>query len=619
MSVSEWADAYRRLSPESSAEPGRWITARAEYQRGIMDAVNDPEVNTVVIISSAQVGKTEIINNVCGFFIHYDPAPILVVQPTVEMGQTWSKDRLAPMLRDTPALTGKVNDPRSRDSNNTQLHKTFPGGHITITGANSAAGLASRPIRILLCDEVDRYPPSAGAEGDPVNLAIKRTRTYWNRKIVLVSTPTVQGSSRIERAFLDSDQRYYFVPCPHCDHEQRLEWKSVEWDDDRPETARYYCVECGAGWNDPERWSAIKRGRWVAENDEIFAGIAGFHISELYSPWAHLEDIVRNFISAKRSPEMLKTWVNTSLGETWAERGEAPEWRRLFERREDYKRNTLPVRDIVMITAGADVQGGQNPRIEVEVVGWGENMESWSLDYRVFFGDIADIDGGPWRELQALMNETWTTAGGLPLQLEMLGVDAGFSTQTVYNWCRRQANNRVIAVLGDERQKTIVSLPKIVDVQAKGRRLARGAKKVQVGSSVIKQELFGWLKQDAPLEGENVPYGYCHFPEHPEEYFKQLTAEQLVKRLHRGYARFSWEKTRERNEALDCRVYARAVASLAGLDRMNVEQFKKLRDTYDPPEPKKLNVEPDAAPVNTPVKQERPKRNRERRKSSYWN
>ena len=188
LTVSQWADEYRRLSPEASAEPGRWNTDRAPYQREIMDAINDARCEEVIIMSSAQVGKTELILNIIGYYIDYDPSPILVLQPTRDMAETFSKDRLAPMLRDTPALKGKVKDARSRDSGNTILHKTFPGGHITMVGANSAAGLASRPIKIVLMDEVDRYPASAGTEGDPIKLAEKRTTTFWNRKNCLLYT-----------------------------------------------------------------------------------------------------------------------------------------------------------------------------------------------------------------------------------------------------------------------------------------------------------------------------------------------------------------------------------------------------------------------------------------------
>ena len=241
LTVSEWADRYRKLSPESSAEAGQWKTDRAPYQKGIMDACNDRDIETIVVMSSAQIGKTEILNNIVGYYITQDPSPILMLQPTLEMAQTWSKDRLAPMLRDTPALKSKVKDPRSRDSGNTMLHKTFAGGHITMSGANSPASLASRPIRIVLGDEVDRYPVSAGSEGDPVSLARKRTSTFWNRKIILTSTPTIKGISRIEMAYEDSDKRRYHVPCPHCDERQHLKWSQVSWKEDDPESAIYAC------------------------------------------------------------------------------------------------------------------------------------------------------------------------------------------------------------------------------------------------------------------------------------------------------------------------------------------------------------------------------------------
>ena len=301
LTISDWADQNRRLSSEASAEPGQWRTSRAVYQRGILDAISDPSAETVVIMSSSQIGKSESILNMVGYHIDHDPAPIMVVMPTERDAETWSKDRFSPMARDTPCLQGKIADPRSRDGNNKILHKRFPGGHLTIVGANAPSGLASRPIRLLLCDEVDRYPFSAGAEGDPVNLAKKRTVTFWNRKIVLVSTPTNKGASRIEAAFEESDQRRYWVPCPACGAEQLLTWGQVKWDKDengghRPETARYHCADCDAAWKDETRWAAISKGRWIA--DAPFNGTAGFHLNEIYSPWVRLEALVASFKKA---------------------------------------------------------------------------------------------------------------------------------------------------------------------------------------------------------------------------------------------------------------------------------------------------------------------------------
>src|SRR6056297_1122675 len=284
LKISDWADRNRRLSSEASAEPGQWRTSRAEYQRGIMNAISDAATETVVIMSSAQCGKTELQLCTVGYHIDQDPAPIMVVMPTERDAETWSKDRFSPMARDTPCLQDKIANPKSRDGNNKILHKRFPGGHLTIVGANAPSGLAARPIRLLLCDEVDRYPFSAGAEGDPVNLAKKRTVTFWNRKIVLVSTPTNRGASRIEAAFEESDQRRFWVPCPACGAEQVLTWDQVKWDkaadgSHKPETARYECMSCEANWRDETRWAAVSKGRWIAEKP--FEGTAGFHLNEM--------------------------------------------------------------------------------------------------------------------------------------------------------------------------------------------------------------------------------------------------------------------------------------------------------------------------------------------------
>jgi len=297
-----------------------------------MDAVCDREVESIVIRASAQVGKTEILNNIAGYYIHQDPAPILLLQPTLEIAEAWSKDRFAPMIRDTAALSELIKDPRSRDSGNTLLHKKFPGGHITMAGANSPASLASRPIRIVLMDEVDRYPLSAGAEGDPRSLAKKRSTTFWNRKDIQASTPTVKGISPIDAAYENSDQRLYYVPCTHCGEYQYLKWAQVKWDKE-PEEAYYVCECCGVVLTDSDKPAMLAAGEWRAEMP--FKGVAGFHLSELYSPWVTFGQIAKNFTIAKLLPETLKTWVNTSLGESWEEAGEGLDEDSLMGRREE--------------------------------------------------------------------------------------------------------------------------------------------------------------------------------------------------------------------------------------------------------------------------------------------
>lgn len=547
LTVSQWADRYRQLSSESSAEAGRWSTSRAEYQRGMMDAVSDPRLETVVLMTAAQVGKTELINNVVGFHIHQDPAPMLVVQPTLEMAQTWSKDRLAPAIRDTPVLAAKIKDPRSRDSGNTTLHKVFAGGHVTACGANSPSSLASRPCRLILCDEVDRYPLSAGTEGDPVSLAKKRSTTFWNRKIILVSTPTEKSHSRIEQAYMESDQRKYFVSCPDCKEDQVLRWANVRWDEGKPATAEYMCDHCGSCWTDAARFRAIRYGKWKATADGD-GKTAGFHLSGLYSPWTPLEEAVRDFLASKRDPMRLKTWVNTFLGETWEDQGEQVDEHDLMERAEDWG-GELP-EDVLLLTAGVDVQ---DDRLEVEIVGWGRGEESWSIDYRTLYGDPSTAD--LWMQLDDVLQ----TKHVHPIHGEMIlrstCVDSGgHYTQQVYNYCRGRAGKRVFAVKGIGGEGKPIA----------GKPTKNNIGKINlfpVGTDTAKELIYSRLKIQSPGEG------YCHFPANRSpEYYMMLTAEKKVTKYFKGRPRREWVKLRTRNEALDCRVYATAALALMGLN-----------------------------------------------------
>lgn len=553
LSISEWADEYRQLSSESSAEAGRWSTSRAEYQRGMMDAVSDKTIETVVLMTAAQIGKTELINNVVGFHISQDPAPMLVVQPTLEMAQTWSKDRLAPAIRDTPALSAKIKDPRSRDSGNTTLHKVFPGGHVTACGANSPSSLASRPCRVILCDEVDRYPLSAGTEGDPIALAKKRSTTFWNKKIILVSTPTEKGASRIEAAYEESDQRRYYVPCADCGEEQELKWANVRWQDGDPKTAEYICEHCGTCWGDAKRFQAIRYGRWqaTAEGD---GKTAGFHISALYSPWTALEDIVRDFLASKSDPMRLKAWVNTTLGETFEEDGERIDEFSLFDRKEDFG-ETLPAGAVVLV-AGVDVQ---DDRLACEIVAYGKGEESWSIYYEEIYGDPS----GPqlWQDLDFILSQTFTHPEKGDMIIRSTCIDSGgHYTQQVYNYVKLRTGRRIFAIKGIGGEgKPIIGRPSKNNIGK--------INLFPVGTDTAKELLFARLKIDEPGPG------YCHFPlDREEEYFRMLTAEKKVLRYFKGRPKREWVKTRQRNEALDCRVYAMAALQVMGI---NIEAVAK--------------------------------------------
>lgn len=634
LTLSQWADRYRRTSREASAEVGNWVTR--PYQREPFDAFTDPRVRRVVVMSSVQMLKTELQLCVIGYCIHNQPAPILLVLPRDDDCDTFSKLRLAPMLRDTPCLHGRVADAKSRFSGNTISQKLFPGGHLRIVAGGSPANLAALPIKILLCDEIDKFPPSAGAEGDPIALAEGRTAEFPDAKVVLTCSPTTAGYSAIERAYNESDRREYEVPCPHCGEFQVLKFRSqVVWDDTLPsrkkqaDSARYLCEHCKQSWNDAQRWKAIHKGRYRAT--EPFSGIAGFRISQLCSLKKRLSQIVLHYLRAKDDGiESLKVFFNTVLAETWVDRGEAPDHEKLLERREQYSTGIVPP-GALFLTAGADVQ---RDRIEVEIVGWGRGRESWSVDYRVLEGKTSEP--AVWAELEKVARETFPLAsGGAELPIARFFIDSGDGTTTndVYNWCRQQPASQVCAIKGDGRGDLPVSERRPVDVTIGGKRLRRGLHIRHVNSSFFKSEFYADLRKRKPTaeelaQGWVYPPGYCHFPEgqhYGDEHFKQIVAEQLIATVNRKTrrVRMEWQQLRPRNEALDCRVYARAAAWDFGLDRFQEKHWqilsdKLLRESKGPRPPQSQET----AAVPNPTKETPPPRPRESwilpRRSESW-
>jgi phage terminase large subunit GpA-like protein len=420
-------------------------------------------------------------------------------------------------------------------------------------------------------DEVDAYPPDADSEGDPLTLAIQRTATFARRKILIVSTPTVKGLSRIEKEFENTDQRYFFVPCPHCGHFQTLKWEGIHYDSNLTEVT-YVCENCKGAIRDHHKTEMLSKGEWRATNKEkISDKVIGFHLSSLYSPvgWLSWEACVQNYEMAKDNEQLLKAWTNTTLGLTWEEKGDSPDWGVLFDRREHYRIGTVP-QGAYVLTAGVDVQ---NDRLEAEIVGWGQNLESWSIDYRIIYGSPANSE--TWQKLSQLLEENFESEDGVSRRINMLAVDTGFATQEVYNWVRSQSFNNVMAIKGVDNSLVPLNSPTKVDINYKGKKISGGVRLWKLGVSILKGELYGWLKKTKREDG-SIPHGYCHFPEHATEYFKQLTAEQLVTKIVKGYPKREWQKTRDRNEALDCRVYARAATIALGLDRWGEKKWDKL-------------------------------------------
>ena len=535
LKISEWADTYRRLSPENSAEAGKFNTSRAEYQREIMDTFNDPKIQRIVVMTSSQVGKTELILNAIAYYMDQDASPMLTVMPTLAMAQSFSKDRLAAMIRDTKKIKDLVAEARSRDSSNTVLHKKFPGGHLSLVGSNSASGLSSRPIRILLLDEVDRYELSAGSEGSPVDLAIARTKTFWNRKIYMCSTPTIKGISKIEAAFEESDKRFFMVPCPECEVKQRLMWKGVVWDKDKPETAHYVCEECGSVIDESKKPWMLKHGQWQATATSV--NTAGFHLSELYSPWSTWASMAQNFLEAKKMPEMLRTWINTSLGESFEEMGDGVEHEGLLAKRLNYDPLSLP-EDILVATCGVDTQ---KDRLEAQVMGWGHNYEAWVIEYKVFWGDPNAVN--VWNELDLYLKSRFKTESGRSIAISATCCDSGgHHTNQVYAFTKPRQGRRIFAIKGASvAGKPIVSKPSFVGKNQTAL--------YTVGTDTAKENIFARLNADDDSQT-------LHFPaDLEEEYFKQLTAEKRITKWIRGRKTLAWKQIRPRNEALDVTVY----------------------------------------------------------------
>jgi phage terminase large subunit GpA-like protein len=575
VTVSEWADEYRFLSPESSGQPGKYSSSVTPYAREWMDSINDPEATGTVLMVGAQLGKTEVLNNMIGYFIDVEPSPILMVQPTIEMGEAWSKERLAPMCRDTPRIKDKISDVKSRTSGNTILHKTFPGGNIAIAGANAPAGLASRPRRVVLLDEVDRYPVTAGSEGDPSSLAIRRTETFWNAVIVMTSTPTVKGRSRVESEFELSDQRRFHVECPDCSYSQSLKWVNVKWKEDDGHDAWLQCEGCKAKLTDEQRIEMVQGGKWIPTYPERTS--RGYHLPGIASLFRHkkgyksrLHQMAADNIRAKKSGnETLRTWINTFLAETWEDEGESVPWEPLMQRREDW--GDFP-KNALILTAGVDIQGD---RFEVEVVGWGEGEESWSIEHFNVMGDFNSPDTQA--SLDEILQKKYIHPSGVEMPITCTFIDSGHKTKAVYSFTKPREVQRVYACKG-------VGGPGVPLVGRPTRRGVERAALFAVGTDTAKELIYSRLSL-----GEKGS-GFMHFPnDRPEDWFRQLTSETKVTRYRNGipFARFE-NPSKARNEALDIRVYASAALSLM---RVNWDRLKKT--IQDPPKKKAAKAKRD--------------------------
>lgn len=560
LTVSQFSD-QEILVTSGPLAGTHWQTDYAPYQRAILDAFHEPGVQTVVVMGSSQWGKTSCAVNVVAYHMAHDPCTILVVEPTVEpMARDFARNRLEPIIAASRALADVVSKKRAKDASNTVLAKTFRGGAIAIGGANSAASLASRAVRLLVLDEVDRYPAELPGEGNTISIALKRTTAYGRRRRVLfISSPTLRDAT-IHAWFQRGDQRYFQVPCPGCGAFFAYTWAQVRWVDDDPATARLHCPHCDHGLDDVERVAVLGRGQWVAtQPDRRDRSIVSFHVWEAYSPLSSLGAIVTAFLQARADqkhgdPSTMHTWENTTLGEPIEpDRGEGVEPHALLVRREPF---AAPVPDgACLLTMGVDVQ---DDRLELLVVGWGPGEESWVVDRDTLAGDTSQPD--PWSALDLVLEREYLHAGGSSLTVQATCIDsAGHRTTMVYDYAARKAARRVYAIIGRDGQRPIVSSPS-------PRQWGRHKRKVPLYTIGVDAAKALWVSRLAMIEKGR---GFVHLPQADwcdDEFAAQLTSERLVSRWVKGVPVQVWKKVRPRNEALDCAVYALAALRLVHPD-----------------------------------------------------
>jgi phage terminase large subunit GpA-like protein len=585
LTCSQWADANRFLSSVAAAEPGRWRTSRTPFLKAILDALSPTSQYKHVIVKKAvQLGFTESGLNAVGTYIDIAPCPILYIMPTVNMAKGFSKTRVEPMIDACPTLRIKIPQKRERDGGNTLLEKEYPGGVLVLTGANSAAELRSRPIRVLVMDEIDAYPMNVDDEGSPIELAEKRTVTFSNRKIYKLSTPTVAGASAIDIEIDQTDKRKYFVPLPCCpDVPQTLEFENLVWEKGKPETVKYKCEHCGELNEERFKPKFLEAGEWrPLDPEKSSKDVIGFIINGLYSPlgWLSWVDIAREYDKAldDTSGIKMRTFVNTIKGESYAETTNKPDWELLYNRRENYPEEYVS-KEVAFITAGVDVQ---KDRIEIEIVGWCKGKITYSIEYKVIYGDTSEYNTGVWDQLAAFINKQYLREDKALLPIRTVAIDTGYNNNQVYEFCRRFDYSKVLPVKGSETRTTVIGTPTTVDINIEGKKTGT-IKLWHIGVSIVKTEIYSWLRATIKKndKGEDVvPDGYCHFPQYGQEYFKGITAEELQYKLVRGYKKYEWVKRYDRNEPLDCRVYARAAAAVLGVDRLTNEQWEELRNGY---------------------------------------
>ncbi|OQA32898.1 MAG: Phage terminase large subunit (GpA) [Betaproteobacteria bacterium ADurb.Bin341] len=589
LTIDAWSDEFRYLPPTSS-EPGLWRTSRTPYMRDIMlDLSPGSGIDEVVLVKSGQISGSETANNVIGYIIHLAPGPTMLVQPTVDAGKDYVRERINPLIEYTPVLKNRIAEAKSRKGGNTMRFKKFAGGFLSIAGANSAQGLQSRPIRYLILDEIDRYPRDVNGQGDPVGMAVKRTDTFQrNRKIFKLSTPGNKEESRIIVDYEETDQRRYFVPCPHCGHMDYIRWENIHWPKGEPEKAHLICTECGAVIEEHHKTAMLAAGEWRPTARSKRPGLRGYHVPGLLSPlgWRSWAGIARDWeqaeAAAARGDHSLKKKVtNLDLGEAYEEVGDQIAENVLKTRTESYEQRMVPYGAFI-ITAGIDIQ---HNRIECHAIAWGREEEAWVVDYLIIWGD--PLLQKTWDELDAWLVQPFHHQSGVEMRVAAACIDAGdgHTSNEVYKFTRTRAHRSIMAIKGDSRYGgPVIKSPSAVDVDIDGQKIKEGARVWLIGTDTAKNTLYARLRLENP--GKN----YIHFGQWlADDYFNQLTSEKLVTKYLNGRSYKRWKKPPgARNEAWDTLVYAYAAAVRLGVNRWAEKKWEELekRLLQPVPEPK---------------------------------
>lgn len=609
ITVSQWAEAYRILGRSVSNMSGPWRNSVTPYLTTVMDSLSVfCPYKEIVFMKGTQIAATSGGENATGYWMHITPGPILIVFPTIAVAKRNSKRRIKSLIEDSDVLRKIVSPSKSRDGNNTILEKEFAGGSLLLCGANSPNDFRSVNARFCIFDEIDEYPSDLSDQGNPIEIAKKRTASYdTNKKILLISTPTTKGNSHIETAFLETDQNYCYVPCPHCAPDtpltkdtfedqfskepglgyQRLVLEQFRFTEGNPAAVFYECLHCKKEIHNHHKSFMLPRWKWIADAPEMSSNTRiGFHLNAFYSPvgmysW---QTMAWDYQQALKDPTKMKTFVQTTLGLPYEAEGDQPKYQSLFERAiaSPYSHNEIPD-EVCFLTAGADVQ---KDRIEIEIVGWGKGKRSYSIDYRVLLGNPAE--NKVWNELSQLLSETWVRqSDGLVFGLTMSLIDEGYSKNEVYAFCLQQGLTRILPSKGMDTQTIPISNPKPVYITRDGKK-SEALKHITISTDYFKSAIYAHLQLQRNDEtGVNGPELYCHFPKtYQLEHYRRLTAEKKVNAPGlRGYEKALWKKEYVRNEQLDCRVYAMAAAELLGLGRFTDLDYDKMSGKEQPKAP----------------------------------